>query len=171
MASRIVKFLVFASIGAGATLAAAHAFAADAPSPNPADDAYTEMEKAFGGVPTFMKAFPTNAVAGAWAEMRDLELNDKTALNAKTKELIGLAVAAQIPCSYCVYAHTQAAKRAGHRHSILMFECLACRSTCQPSRRKWREKSDPATGLGLVAVLCPIGYHIVLAALPGQSRS
>jgi AhpD family alkylhydroperoxidase len=113
MAGRIVKFLVFASIGAGVTLGAAHAFAADAPSPNPADDAYAEMEKTFGGVPTFMKAFPKDAVAGAWAEMRDLEFNDKTALNAKTKELIGLAVAAQIPCSYCVYAHTQAAKRAG----------------------------------------------------------
>jgi AhpD family alkylhydroperoxidase len=40
-------------------------------------------------------------------------MNSKGALDGKTKQLIGLAVAAQIPCSYCVYAHTKAAKAAG----------------------------------------------------------
>ena len=35
------------------------------------------------------------------------------ALDTKTKELIGLAVAAQIPCQYCIYAHTLGAKHAG----------------------------------------------------------
>ena len=35
------------------------------------------------------------------------------ALDTKTKELIGLAVAAQIPCQYCVYAHTLGARHAG----------------------------------------------------------
>ena len=29
------------------------------------------------------------------------------------KELIGLAVAAQIPCSYCIYFHTEAARLNG----------------------------------------------------------
>ena len=35
------------------------------------------------------------------------------ALDAKTKQLIALGVAAQIPCTYCVFAHTKAAKAAG----------------------------------------------------------
>jgi AhpD family alkylhydroperoxidase len=35
------------------------------------------------------------------------------ALDKKTKQLIGLAVSAQIPCAYCVYATTKAAKAAG----------------------------------------------------------
>jgi len=35
------------------------------------------------------------------------------ALDTRTKELIGLAVAAQIPCQYCIYAHTLGAKHAG----------------------------------------------------------
>ena len=35
------------------------------------------------------------------------------ALDTKTKELIGLAVAAQIPCQYCIFAHTLGAKHAG----------------------------------------------------------
>lgn len=78
-----------------------------------ADAAYAEMEKMFGGVPTFMKMFPKAGIAGAWAEYRDIELSDKTALDTKTKELIGLAVAAQIPCTYCVYAHVKGAKNAG----------------------------------------------------------
>ena len=40
-------------------------------------------------------------------------MNPTGALDGKTKQLIGLAVAAQIPCAYCVYAHTKAAKAAG----------------------------------------------------------
>ena len=39
-----------------------------------------------------------------------MQLNPHTALSGKEKELIGLAVAAQIPCTYCIYFHTQAAK-------------------------------------------------------------
>ena len=35
------------------------------------------------------------------------------ALDGKTKDLIGLGVAAQIPCAYCVNAMTKAAKAAG----------------------------------------------------------
>ena len=52
-------------------------------------------------------------IAGAWAEFKSLQLNPKTKLDGKTKELIGLAVSAQIPCQYCVYFHTAAAKANG----------------------------------------------------------
>ena len=38
---------------------------------------------------------------------------EEAALDAKTFELIGLAVAAQIPCDYCVYIHAKQARRAG----------------------------------------------------------
>jgi AhpD family alkylhydroperoxidase len=78
-----------------------------------AEATYAEIQQAFGGVPTFVKKYPKAGVAGAWMLTRDLELNDKTALPAKTKALIGIAVGAQIPCEYCVYADTLAAKRAG----------------------------------------------------------
>jgi AhpD family alkylhydroperoxidase len=63
--------------------------------------------------PPFLKAMePQAAVGSAWAEWREV-FNPKGALDGKTKELIGLAVAAQIPCQYCVYAHTLGAKHAG----------------------------------------------------------
>jgi alkylhydroperoxidase/carboxymuconolactone decarboxylase family protein YurZ len=34
-------------------------------------------------------------------------LNPKGALDGKTKQLIALGVAAQIPCAYCVYATSE----------------------------------------------------------------
>jgi len=63
--------------------------------------------------PPFVKAIaPQATVAPAWQEWMAV-FNPKGALDGKTKELIGLAVAAQIPCQYCVYAHTLGAKHAG----------------------------------------------------------
>jgi AhpD family alkylhydroperoxidase len=40
-------------------------------------------------------------------------LNKNTALSLKVRELIGLAVASQIPCKYCIYYHQKAAGAAG----------------------------------------------------------
>ena len=74
---------------------------------------YKEIESMFGKVPEFVQRFPKAGIVGAWEEVKSLELSDKTALPPKTKSLIALAVAAQIPCEYCVYADTIAAKNAG----------------------------------------------------------
>jgi AhpD family alkylhydroperoxidase len=74
---------------------------------------YKDIEATLGIVPGFFKAFPESGIAGAWAEFKSVQLNPSTKLNAKTKELIGLAVAAQIPCTYCVYFHTAVAKANG----------------------------------------------------------
>ena len=78
-----------------------------------AQAAYRDIEQTLGSVPTFFKLFPESGIAGAWAEFKSVQLNPKTKLDAKTKELIGLAVAAQIPCQYCVYFHTAVAKANG----------------------------------------------------------
>ena len=40
-------------------------------------------------------------------------MSNTTALDAKTKALISLAVASQIPCSYCIWSDTNAARSAG----------------------------------------------------------
>ncbi len=75
--------------------------------------AYKDIQATLGIVPGFFKAFPEAGIAGAWAEFKTVQLNPNTALNGKTKELIGLAVASQIPCTYCVYFHTAVAKANG----------------------------------------------------------
>jgi AhpD family alkylhydroperoxidase len=78
-----------------------------------AQAAYRDIEQTLGMVPSFFKLFPESGIAGAWAEFKAVQLNPKTRLDGKTKELIGLAVAAQVPCQYCVYFHTAAAKANG----------------------------------------------------------
>jgi AhpD family alkylhydroperoxidase len=78
-----------------------------------AQAAYQDIERTLGFVPGFFKQMPESAIPGAWAEMKGFQLNPQTSLNGKTKELIGLAVAAQIPCQYCIYFHTAAAKANG----------------------------------------------------------
>jgi AhpD family alkylhydroperoxidase len=78
-----------------------------------AEDVYKDVEATMGGVPTFVKQLPKSALAALWALERDLEISDKTALDGKTKALISLAVAAQIPCEYCIWADTNAARQFG----------------------------------------------------------
>src|ERR1700676_4438420 len=96
--------------------ASALAIALIAPaSPAPGGDAaatYQDIEKTLGIVPGFFKVFPQSGIAGAWDEFKNFQLGP-TALDGKTKQLIGLAVAAQIPCQYCIYFHTAAAKANG----------------------------------------------------------
>jgi AhpD family alkylhydroperoxidase len=75
--------------------------------------ALAEIKQGFGLVPEFFKRMPPNAQMTAWLQMRDLEMNPKTALPGKTKSLISLAVAAQIPCRYCIIADTEFAKLEG----------------------------------------------------------
>jgi AhpD family alkylhydroperoxidase len=77
------------------------------------EQVYKDIEATLGSVPAFVKQLPKAALAGAWQEEKDLELSDKTALPPKVKALIGLAVAAQIPCQYCIWADTNSARRAG----------------------------------------------------------
>jgi AhpD family alkylhydroperoxidase len=78
-----------------------------------AASAYTDIERTLGSVPTFMRRFPEEGIVAAWGISKSLELNPATSLSGKQKELIGLAVAAQIPCQYCIYFHTAAAQLNG----------------------------------------------------------
>jgi AhpD family alkylhydroperoxidase len=78
-----------------------------------AEATYKDIKKTLGVVPTFLKAFPEEGITAAWHEMKTVQMNPDTKLSPKTKELIGLAVAAQIPCQYCIYFHTQFAKLNG----------------------------------------------------------
>jgi len=82
--------------------------------PSPAAASATkEIEHAFGFVPGFVKSFPEALLSPWWEGTKALEMNPGTALDGKTKELIGLAVAAQIPCEYCIYFHTEVARLNG----------------------------------------------------------
>jgi AhpD family alkylhydroperoxidase len=68
---------------------------------------------AAGDPPQFMKdTYPEQALKGAWEEYQAV-WSPNGAIPPKLKQLIALGVAAQIPCEYCIYAHTTKAKQAG----------------------------------------------------------
>jgi AhpD family alkylhydroperoxidase len=94
-------------LGAGAT-----ARAADPQNPAAAA-ARADIAKTLGFVPQFFLKFPGGMLPGTWEEMKTLQMNPKTALPGRTKELIGLSVAAQVPCHYCILAHTELARLNG----------------------------------------------------------
>jgi AhpD family alkylhydroperoxidase len=71
-----------------------------------------EIEEAFGFMPDFYTALPASAIEHAWGLQHTLELSE-TALDHKTKELIGLAIASHIKCRYCIYFHDKAARAFG----------------------------------------------------------
>jgi AhpD family alkylhydroperoxidase len=86
-----------------------------APRPIAVVDARSAMEdvrQLFGFVPEFIKSFPAEALAGAWTELKSVEIAE-SALPGKYKSLISLAVAAQIPCRYCTVMDTAFAKADG----------------------------------------------------------
>lgn len=77
------------------------------------DTAYQEIEAAFGSVPSHIKGYPKSAIAGAWEMTKGLLSTEGNALEPKVKSLINLAVAAQIPCQYCIWLETKFAKAQG----------------------------------------------------------
>lgn len=69
---------------------------------------------AFGQDPPnfYKETFPKHALKAALEADKALMGKDAK-LDAKTRELIALGVAAQVPCAYCVYVHNKNALAAG----------------------------------------------------------
>lgn len=76
------------------------------------EKAQKEMKEMMGSVPVMFKKLPDNVRVNAWELFKSIN-NPRTTIPSKYGELIGLAVAAQIPCDYCVVAHTELAKLFG----------------------------------------------------------
>jgi AhpD family alkylhydroperoxidase len=88
--------------------------AANAQEPTPAAAAaYADIQATLGTVPSHFKGYPQSAVAGAWQMTKDLLMGEGNTLEPKVKSLINLAVAAQIPCQYCIWLETKFAKQQG----------------------------------------------------------
>ncbi len=104
--ARRVPMLILAVAAAAAAPRAARAT-------SEGDAARADIQKTFGFVPGFFKLVPDLALPGAWMDFKGVVVNPMTALPPKMKDLVGLAVAAQIPCEYCIYAHTEFAKMNG----------------------------------------------------------
>lgn len=96
--------------------AAVFMFAAALAAPALAQDAAetrAQIAETMGGVPTFIDGVADAALPGLWKQFVELEMSESTALDPKTKALISLAVASQIPCTYCIWADTNTARQHG----------------------------------------------------------
>jgi AhpD family alkylhydroperoxidase len=83
--------------------------------------------------PAFIQdTYPTQSVDAAWDDYQSVFLDPEGALDARTKELIALAVSAQVPCTYCIYYHTRAAQAHGADEAQIK-EAIAVASLI----RKW----------------------------------
>lgn len=104
------------TIALSLTLVASLAAAASAESRKstaPSNPTLADIQRTFGFVPDFFNSVPDGLLPSFWGAITGLEMNPATKLDGKTKELIGLGVAAQIPCEYCIYFHTEAARLNG----------------------------------------------------------
>jgi len=101
-------------LAAAATIASLTAFTSHASAEQmpTAEETYKDIEATLGMTPTFMQIYPKQGIAGAWAMTKGLEM-EKGALEPKVKSLINIAVAAQIPCRYCVWLDTKMAREQG----------------------------------------------------------
>lgn len=75
--------------------------------------------------------YPEHALESA-LQAREVLQGEEAALDSKTRELIALGVAAQIPCTYCVYAHTENARAQGANEAEIR-EAVATAATV----RQW----------------------------------
>jgi AhpD family alkylhydroperoxidase len=83
-------------------------------------------------VPKFYTdTYPEYALQSA-LEARGILEGEQAELDGKTRQLIALGVAAQIPCAYCVYAHTKKARALGASESEIR-EAVATAATI----RQW----------------------------------
>ena len=60
------------------------------------DETYRDIQATLGVVPGFFRAYPEAGLSGAWAAFMQVQVAENTALNPKVKQLIGLAVSAQV---------------------------------------------------------------------------
>lgn len=104
------KTSLLLALAAAGTLTVSSGFAAE---PTSAERAYQDIEATLGLVPSHMKAYPPSAIGGAWEMTKGLLMGEGNTLEPKVKSLIAVAVAAQIPCQYCIWLETKSAKAAG----------------------------------------------------------
>jgi len=76
------------------------------------EDTIKDIEKTLGIIPGFMKALPKDVLIQEWPLFKTYNFTE-TKIPGKYRELMGLAVAANIKCPYCQLFHKGAAQMNG----------------------------------------------------------
>lgn len=78
----------------------------------PYDETLTDIEETLGIVPGYMDALPEQELVNEWPNLKRF-LFGETEIDPKTREFVGLAMAAAIGCEYCRHFHRGAAQLHG----------------------------------------------------------
>ena len=76
------------------------------------EDTLKDIQKSYGIVPGFMKGLPQDVLNHDWPLMKKYTLGESK-IPGKYRELVGLAVAANIKCPHCQLFHMSVAKMLG----------------------------------------------------------
>jgi len=76
------------------------------------ENAKKEITQTFGTFLTMFEVMPDHTLAGNWETFKQMQ-SPENVIPPKYRELLQLAVAAQIPCVYCVYYHIAVATAFG----------------------------------------------------------
>lgn len=76
------------------------------------EETHAEIEETLGIVPGFFESMSEADLVNEWPTFRRHTLGE-TEIPPKYKELIGLAIAANLKCPYCQLFHSEAAKMHG----------------------------------------------------------
>lgn len=95
-------------------------------------DIYQDIEATLGHVPEFVREIPPEAVGAFWTKMKEFEMGE-TAIPNKYKDLIGVGVAAAIPCAYCVLFHKESARLSGATDEEIREAIMMAASTREGS--------------------------------------
>jgi AhpD family alkylhydroperoxidase len=74
-----------------------------------AEIAYQDIGETYGTMPGFFGLFSANQIAETWEALKLLQLNPDIRMDARTRELIGVAVATHGDCPSCAYFHAASA--------------------------------------------------------------
>ncbi len=78
----------------------------------PYDETRMDIEDHFGMVPDYLDALPDESLVTEWPNLKRFLFGEGT-IDPKTRELVGLAVAAAIGCEFCRHFHKGAAQLHG----------------------------------------------------------
>ncbi len=87
-----------------------------------------DIEETLGFVPEWLALIPDHSIESEWSQMKDWEMAD-TAIPSKYKQLMGLAVAANMQCDYCVAFHTEGARLHGATDAEIEEACRMAKMT------------------------------------------
>lgn len=76
------------------------------------DETVTDIEETLGLVPGYLDALPEQELVNEWPILKRF-LFGETVIDPKTRELVGLAMAAAIGCEYCRHFHKGAVQLHG----------------------------------------------------------